>query len=379
MTTRLAVAAILALLAGCGGGSSTTSQPGFDQGWTKLPLPPRVNAQASTVWTGSELVTWGSGCAEAGRTGSCEPTTEGYVLRPGGSRWRATPPAPVSGAGARGVWTGSEAVFLLPRRLACCTGFRTVSQPTTGVAYDPDTRTWRVLPPAPVPIHEDGVQAWTGTEIVIWGGGGRHIEKVDPAVGAAYNPATDTWRRIAPAPLALNLASASWSGKEVLVFGSLLDGRNYAATRTAVGAAYDPATDSWRSIPPSALSAQATSAVWVGGRMLAWDYDTHWQTFDPETNTWGARRKMPINFNECYPETIAAGDRAFAFFCGQAAVYDAATRAWRRLSSGPLRTHTVRDIGFPVSRWNEAVQAPAGEGVVWELHSVTTAYWVYRP
>jgi hypothetical protein len=46
-----------------------------------------------------------------------------------------------------------------------------------------------------------------------------------------------------------------------LLFGSLLNDRNIAETETSVGAAYDPSTDSWRTLPPSELSPQATSAV----------------------------------------------------------------------------------------------------------------------
>ncbi|HET6713019.1 MAG TPA: hypothetical protein VFI59_04830 [Actinomycetota bacterium] len=42
---------------------------------------------------------------------------------------------------------------------------------------------------------------------------------------------------------ALNLAAGVWTGEEMIVFGSLLDGRNIASTQTAVGALYDPKFD----------------------------------------------------------------------------------------------------------------------------------------
>lgn len=92
-----------------------------------------------------------------------------------------------------------------------------------------------------------------------------------------------------------------WTGREMLVFGSLLDGRNYAATRTSVGAAYDPSIDAWRELPPSALSPQATTAAWAGGRVVAWDYEVHSQDYDPQKDTWSTPQRMPLEFSECYP------------------------------------------------------------------------------
>ncbi len=70
-------------------------------------------------------------------------------------------------------------------------------------------------------------------------------------------------------PIELNLASGMWAGREMLVFGSLLDDRNVADTKTSVGAAYNPATETWRELPTSMLSPPATSAVWVRDRMVA--------------------------------------------------------------------------------------------------------------
>jgi hypothetical protein len=380
----LALLAVLSLVAGCGGDAPSPQQSGFDHGWTRLPLPPQLTEQAAPLWTGSEFITWG-GCLDVPSTPQCQATANGYALRATDDVWQRIPTAPLVGTGARAVWTGSEAVFLLPGRplLACCVPAPASIRQPTGAAYDPATRAWRVLPPAPTPIYADGVQVWTGREIVVWGGGGRNVSKVNPDSGAAYNPETDAWRRVAPAPLALNLASASWTGKEVLVFGSLLDARNGATTRTSVGAAYNPATDTWRTMPPSTLSAQATSAVWVGGGMLAWDYETHWQVYDPVTNRWGERRKMPIDFSECYPQTVVAGGRAYAFFCGQAAIYDPMVGRWRRFASGPLGPTHPFPRPSEVSKWSDAVLTPAGDGVVVTFRSLArpfvSGYWAYRP
>ena len=45
---------------------------------------------------------------------------------------------------------------------------------------------------------------WTGRELVGWNRSG----------GAAYRPATNRWRRLAPAPF---LGSAAWTGRELIM------------------------------------------------------------------------------------------------------------------------------------------------------------------
>jgi hypothetical protein len=36
--------------------------------------------------------------------------------------------------------------------------------------YDPTTNTWSPLPKSPLRGREPAVTAWTGTELIIWGG-----------------------------------------------------------------------------------------------------------------------------------------------------------------------------------------------------------------
>ena len=74
---------------------------------------------------------------------------------------------------------------------------------------------------ANAPSARSGHQAvWTGDEMLVFGGrnaGG------DLADGAAYRPATGTWRplSVAGSPLARHDATEVWTGSELLVFGGL--------------------------------------------------------------------------------------------------------------------------------------------------------------
>jgi hypothetical protein len=288
--------------------------------------------------------------------------------------------APLPAVDAYGVWTGREAIFLLG-----------VHDRMQGQAYDPATGAWRTIAAAPIDWHSGAVAVWTGSEVVVWGGGDPGDASV--AGGAAYDPVADTWRTIADAPIGLNHASGIWTGREVIVFGSLLDDRNRAATSVAVGAAYDPATDRWGVLSPSRLSPQATTAAWLGTRMVAWDYEARSQEYDPIRDEWSTPVEMPLSFDECYPASAVARGVLFAYFCGRAALYDADPGTWHRIQGGPLEENIGSGAGA-VKLWRFAQLQSTGSAVFLLAEGVTvgetgevcygcsgspTSFWAYRP
>ena len=81
-------------------------------------------------------------------------------------------------------------------------------------AFDPATNRWRRLPPAPA--GRGGIVVWTGQELVEWGGGCCGDVSSD---GAAYNPSTDSWRKIALPPVGGQQSPVgAWTGKELVIF-----------------------------------------------------------------------------------------------------------------------------------------------------------------
>jgi len=351
---------------------------GYPEGWSELPPPPAAWQGAAFVWTGSVLLLWG-GYDET--TGAM--TSDGYSFDPSTNTWQMIPQAPVAVANARAVWTGEEAIFW--------GGNDSERNRRDGVAYDPASETWRMLPQAPIDPAWGGAVVWTGTELIAWGGG-------DPGearntAGAAYDPSTDAWRPIAEAPIGLNLASGVWSGTEMIAFGSLLNGNNTAATDQAVGEAYDPATDAWRTLAPSALSPQASSSVWVDGGMFAWDYETRGAWYEAGTDTWGDVQKLPIEPSECYPDSATVGHVIFAWFCGEVATYNTITQDWRDVTGG-MTSSTIEANGqsYILFRFASLVAAGdvvalAGEGITvtdsgepcYGCPGSPTAFWIYRP
>jgi hypothetical protein len=81
----------------------------------------------------------------------------------------------------------------------------------------------RSLPPDPVVDRfATAATAWTGQELIVWGGATR--DRRVHADGAAFDPATGRWRPLPPAPQAQLLdrrvASAVWTGRQLLTWGA---------------------------------------------------------------------------------------------------------------------------------------------------------------
>jgi hypothetical protein len=170
------------------------------------------------------------------------------------------PPAPVSErATPATVWSGTEIIVW---------GGMDAAGGTLGdgAAFDPASDTWRVIAPAPIDPRIGAEAAWTGTEMLVWGGtsawsGGRPLED-----GAAYDPETDTWRPLADGPFgAWDFGAASvWTGDELVVIGVQPDP---PASERKPMAAYDPATDEWRELA-DVPNGTDFDLVWTGERLL---------------------------------------------------------------------------------------------------------------
>lgn len=206
--------------------------------WTPLPTAPLDPVRPSVgIWTGRELLV---GFAE-----------EVAAFDPAAGTWREIPvPEDLRRGNPHLEWTGSEVLVHGGWELV---DGQLVGRPDT-TALDPTTGGWRRFDPAPSP-PASGTEAvvWTGEELVVWGQGpGPATSDADPLppVGAALDPATGTWRTLPAAPVErVGWARGAWFRDEVVLVGQHLpDGR--ASDGAAYAVAYDPAADTWRTLPP---------------------------------------------------------------------------------------------------------------------------------
>ena len=205
-------------------------------------------------------------------------------------------------------------------------------------ADPPDTvlrGTWRATALPPIDGRTGHTLTWTGREVVVWGGVASSraqtvFDAVAPADGAAYDPATDQWRRIPAAPIAGRANPiAAWTGREVVVFGGL-DG---ATPAPLDGAAYDPERGSWRLLAPSPLTGRDPVGGWLGGRLVVVTSDSA-AAWDPATNRWTSLPAAPVR-EGWRVAVVAAGHLVILAFGDGAtppvqwASFDGATSAWQ--------------------------------------------------
>jgi N-acetylneuraminic acid mutarotase len=182
--------------------------------------------------------------------------------------------------------------------------------------YDPAADTWKALAPMPTK-RGSPVAAVVGDKIYVIGGAvpGPKETAVHPArphtsVGTVeeYDPATNTWRTRSPMPTPRNHASVGVVNGKIYVIGGRVGAAFVSGGSSNIGVveAYDPAADLWSqglARMPSARS--ATAAGVYGGRIYVsggegQDYRMMFtfralEAYDPATNTWATLPSMPVS------------------------------------------------------------------------------------
>src|SRR6185503_21368601 len=108
-------------------------------------------------------------------------------------------------------------------------GENTGGRLNTGKRYTPGTDTWgAAISTTGAPTgRAGGASAWTGSEMVVWGGI-TNSEFVSDA-GGRYNPLTDTWQPTTQTNALSPRRSdqADWVGSELIVWGGYSEGGGY--------------------------------------------------------------------------------------------------------------------------------------------------------
>ncbi len=199
--------------------------PGTDS-WTATSTAHAPGARDShvAVWTGSEMIIWGSTDASGGRY---NPDTNTWIAT-------STVNAPTGRAGAKAVWTGSEMIvwggvaFVGPGFIYFDTGGR----------YNPNTNSWTATSTTNAPMARSGHTAvWTGNEMIVWGGHGDFdLLGYYFNTGGRYDPSTNSWTATSTvnAPDGRYRHTAVWTGNEMIVWGGIL----YSNSSTSTGGRY---------------------------------------------------------------------------------------------------------------------------------------------
>ncbi|MGI8775583.1 MAG: Kelch repeat-containing protein [Actinomycetota bacterium] len=302
------------------------------------------------MWTGDEMIVWGGWVTE-GESLRSRYVRTGAAYDPDSDSWRGVTPAPISGgSGYSAIWTGSEMILWgSPARGAA----------NEGAAYDPVKDEWRRIGPGPLSPRSGHLAVWAGDEMIVWGGYLTEFqrERYD-AKGATYDPATDSWRMLPRGPLPAGYdAMGAWTGKEVLVMVSPMGIEEADYPKFAHLAAFDPATDGWRSLarpphvawvsPPVAYLDGKLNVLSLGGTVDGGEVNNYGREldtggiYDHERDEWSPHAEPPKRPNQTWEQT-AIDDEVVI----DGLAYSPSTDTWRKLPRFPLH-----DREFPVVVW----------------------------
>ena len=188
------------------------------------------------------------------------------------SPWRAVPAGPLSPrAGALGLWTGSEVLLIGGSDAAPCPPSASCVPPDVppladGAAFDPQTGTWRRIADSPVPFE------WAQAVVIrktayLWIPGSPGRPNADSAF-LTYHVRQDRWQEL---PLPANSDR----------FGGIVQAGDgivaYAGTDEQgeqPDLVFDPAVGSWSELPPDPLSPSFDrSMAWSGEELLLFDHE----------------------------------------------------------------------------------------------------------
>jgi len=317
--------------------------------WTSISTVGAPTAGGAVVWTGAEMIVWGGVPNEEspGTGGRYDPATDTWtpISAVGAPEGRRNPTA---------VWTGDLMIVWGGSKYDGSWSYF-----NTGGRYDPATDTWTPTTTAGAPTaRADHTAIWTGSEMIVWGGGESHL-RLYFNTGGRYDPATDTWTTTTAtgAPTPRSDHTAVWTGGLMIIWGG------HGISGSSAGGRYDPATDTWTSITSTgAPDGGDDTAVWTGAEMIVWG---GWAggRYDPATNTW-----TPITLTGA-PTTLsghtAVWTGAFMIVWGGSAGqtlyntggrYDPVTDTW---------TPTSTSAGAPTARTSHTAVWTGSLMVVW--------------
>ena len=282
---------------------------------------PSARVGFSTLWSGTMMIVWG------GDNGNVTIDTGG-VWNPSTNSWTATSTTgvPITRAGHSAIWTGNRMIIWGGETITRGQDTITRLQRNDGGLYDLDTNTWFDFPNlreaygAPS-ARRDHTATWSGTYMLVWGGGGAPGTAAVYNTGGIYSPVTDHW---IPQPISISNAptpryahTAVWTGSKMLVWGG--------TTGTAYlndGGIYDPVANTWTLLPDTnAPSARMYhTAVWTGTKMIIWGGAN---TFDGAVKS-GAVYRADTN---TWTPTSTPGDSVLSKRSMHSAVWDSASKS----------------------------------------------------
>ena len=264
-----------------------------------------------------------------------------------GGNWDTAAPVPA------GVQEMHAAV--LGGRIYIAGGFDTTNQATAAAfRYDPAGNSWTRIADLPQPRHHMPLVVVGDTLYAV---GGLLPGSFNGAANLwLYRADSNQWRARSPLPLGRGASAAVAALGKIVVVGGLSPTQAHVDS-TAI---YDPATDTWDHGAPiptlrDHLTAQAVGGIVyaIGGRVHDPDRNVNSvEAYDVSANTWSSRAAMPSRRGGLGSGVMAGrihtlGGETSSRVFEHHEVYDPATNSWLRAAGLPTARHglAVASVG----------------------------------
>lgn len=209
--------------------------------------------------------------------------------------------------------------------------------------YDPQSDSWRSVAPLPLALWRTSAAALDGKLYTFGGYRATAGFPFNPTERVfAYDPEADAWSEKAPLPAARGATTAVALAGKIHVLGG-------ASNRAlSVHDVYDPANDRWESAPPLPTPRSGLTASALGGRIyVAGGYQLQGgvvgqkvlEAYNPTTQTWKRLADMPDARFGIASATLNGNLYVFGGQPTNAAsrslVYDPVQDQWRELADMP--------------------------------------------
>jgi hypothetical protein len=300
-----------------------------------MPLEPRV--EAAVVWTGTELVVWG-GIARLGPTDQLVAVrNDGAALDPATGTWRVLPEWPFADMPDQ-----MPMDIVKPEAVATDAGVVVIDAGATAI-WDLDEDSWRVMDPGPIRV---GTLVAHGSDVF------------SAATNTRLDVTTGQWHSLPEPPVALLDTVSAWTGDELVVAG-------FVRHLGPAAQAFDPASDSWRTLPDlppgfSTLgSGSALGGGWDGDRVLLVNgSSSQVLAYDPTAEAWEELPSiLPRRLQFWEVPVGRAGDQSMVFLSEAMTILDG--DLWRTVPYGWVEGDSI--IDFPRL---DAVRGPGSSTVL---------------
>jgi N-acetylneuraminic acid mutarotase len=243
--------------------------------WTKKKNMPLLSHHLALAELNGKIYVMGGFVKPEKGPSAWQPIDNAWEYDPAADSWKALAPLPskrgspvaavVNGKiyviGGASMHPGSKEVSIHPAR-----PHRAVS---TNDVYDPATNSWESRSPMPTARNHAAVGAVNNKIYVIGGrvGNGFITRASNVDIVEVYDPVTDQWGPLLAA-MPTPRSAVAWGvhGGKIYVVGGEVRNNVLSATYRAVEA-YDPARNSWSTLPPMVFSRHGSASDFIGNRL----------------------------------------------------------------------------------------------------------------